>query len=210
MEFGEIQPLDGEQVKALLKLTEDTRNHALMLMAVVTGMRQGELFGLLWENVNLEAGAVNVQFSLEEVKGVQRLKTTKSKASRRMVKIPAVLVEALEEHRTIQMAEGNAASEYVFCDPAGGPIRKSNFLRRVWHPLRDKLKLPDVRFHDLRHTSATLLLSDGISPKVIQSRLGHSTIRLTLDRYSHVLPSMEDEAVGSFQTLLKAKESKVS
>lgn len=150
-------------------------------MAITTGARQGELFALQWSDVELDAGAIRIQHSLEEVKGVQRLKTTKSKSSRRLVRIPAVLVEALQEHRAGQMAEGNAASQYVFCDPTGGPIRKSNFLRRVWYRLRKAAGIPDTRFHDLRHTSATLLLSGGISPKVIQSRLGHSTYRLTMD-----------------------------
>ena len=115
-------------------------------------------------------------------------------------------IEALAEHRTRMLANGWAAKDHlVFCDAEGGPIRKSNFARRYYKPLLKAAGVPTVRFHDLRHTSATLMLAAGVHPKIAQERLGHSTIAVTLDTYSHVLPEMDREAASTFDRLLKRK-----
>ncbi len=90
----------------------------------------------------------------------------------------------------------------VFNDTRGGPLRKSNLLRRSFAPLTKQAGLPAIRFHDLRHTTATLLLTQGVHPKIVQERLGHSQISLTLDTYSHVLPGMGREAAAKLDTLL--------
>jgi len=96
----------------------------------------------------------------------------------------------------------------VFCDTDGNPLRKSNLLRRSFFPLLEKAKVPRIRFHDLRHTAATLLLSQGVHPKVVQERLGHSQISLTLDTYSHVLPSMQKEATAKLDALFASLDAK--
>jgi len=99
------------------------------------------------------------------------------------------------------LAEG-LSSSYVFCDRTGGPIRKSNLTRRSFKPLLETAGLPNIRFHDLRHTAATLMLGEGINPKIVQECLGHSQITLTLDTYSHVLPSMQKEAAAKMNRVL--------
>lgn len=100
-------------------------------------------------------------------------------------------------------AEGRSVTEgYVFTDTVGGPIRKSNLRRRSFAPLLTRAKVPSVRFHDLRHTAATLLLSEGVNPKIVQEILGHSTVSMTLDVYSHVTPTMQREAAARMDALL--------
>jgi integrase len=100
--------------------------------------------------------------------------------------------------------EGHRDVPWVFCDTQGGPLRRSHFHERTFKPLLDEAGLPAIRFHDLRHTSATLLLSAGVHPKVVQERLGHSQISVTLDTYSHVLPTLQLEAAGKLDALLRA------
>lgn len=205
--YREITPLNAEQARALLKASESHRLHALFVLALQTGMRQGELFGLHWQDVDLERGTLTVRHTLEEIKGVLRLKEPKSKAGRRNIKLPKTSVAALWQHKAKMLAEGYAAVPWVFCDTDGKPLRKSNVERRVWKPIRAAAKLadgkpiPQIRFHDLRHTAATLLLLEGVHPKVVQERLGHAKISITLDTYSHVLPGMQDEAADKLNRL---------
>jgi integrase len=101
------------------------------------------------------------------------------------------------------MVEGLAGADRVFCNVEGGPLRRPDFHRRSFKPLLKRAGLPNIRFHDLRHTSATLMLGQGIHPKVVQERLGHSQISVTLDVYSHVLPTMQRDASDRLGTLLK-------
>ena len=100
-------------------------------------------------------------------------------------------------------AEGHGDVPWVFCDTAGGPLRRSHFHERTFKPLLVEAGLPPIRFHDLRHTSATLLLSAGVHPKVLQERLGHSQISVTLDTYSHVLPTLQPEAADKLDAVLR-------
>ena len=99
------------------------------------------------------------------------------------------------------LAEGLTASPWVFCDTQGGPIHKQNLVRRSFKPLLKEAGLPDIRFHDLRHTAATLLLAKGVHPKIVQERLGHSSINLTLDTYSHVMPTLQRDAADKLDEL---------
>jgi len=170
---------------------------------VTTGLRQGELFGLQWADVNLQTGMLAVRRTLIEVGGKLSFGPPKSKSGTRAIRLPAVAVEALTTHRAEMMRDGFAGASVVFCDTKGGPLRRSNFLRKYFKPLLERAGVPDVRFHDLRHTSATLMLADNIHPKIVQQRLGHSQIALTLDTYSHVLPSMDEAAAGTFDRLFK-------
>jgi integrase len=200
----EIHPLTIEQVVILMDAAHDDRLYALYVLAVGTGLRQGELLGLQWLDVDLVGGVLHVCHQLHEVNSgrlwLGDLKTAKAK---RRVDLPALAVEALREHRQRMLAEGHPHG-FVFCDTDGGPIRKSNLTRRSFHPLLRRAGLPHIRFHDLRHTHATLLLSQGVHPKVVQERLGHAVIGLTLDTYSHTLPSMGREAAAKLDDLLRA------
>ncbi len=120
---------------------------------------------------------------------------------KRAVALPRSAMDAIDGHRKRMASEGHT-SPLIFCDSDGGYIRKSNLLRRSFKPILKKAELPDIRFHDLRHTSATLLLVQGVHPKVVQERLGHSQISLTLDTYSHVLPTMQQDAADRMDLLL--------
>jgi integrase len=199
-----ITPLTAEQVHKLLKAAEKDRFHALYVLAVGSGLRLGEIFGLQWQHVDLKAQTLNVCQSLQELNGKLELCEPKTAKSRRRVDLPKSVVEALWKHKKRMLAEGHAAVPWVFCNGHGGPLRRSHFHRENFKPLLKKAQLPAIRFHDLRHTSATLLLSAGVHPKVVQERLGHSQISVTLDIYSHVLPTMQVEAAGRMDQLLKA------
>lgn len=203
----EIQPLTAEQVGALLAKAKGNRLDALYVVAVTTGMRLGELFGLQWSDVDLTAGAVFVRHSLQELNGKLTLGEPKTAKSKRRVELPAMTVDALHEHRKRQLAAGHLAAGYVFTNTEGNPLRRSHFHRGEFKPLLKAAKLPAIRFHDLRHTAATLLLLDGTHPEIVRDRLGHSKIGITIDLYSHVLPSMQKEAAGRLDRLLAVKAS---
>ncbi len=117
----------------------------------------------------------------------------KTARSRRLVVLPKIAIGALRAHKA-GLAVAQHPTALVFTDSRGGPLRKTNLLRRWYHPLIKKAGLPRCRFHDLRHTHATLLLSQGVHPKVVQERLGHASVTMTLDTYSHVTPSLQAEA----------------
>jgi integrase len=201
----EMKAYTPEQVQQLLKAAEGHRLEALFLLAVTGGLRQGELFGLHWPDIDLEGDSVSVQRTLEELRGRFRLAEPKSAKIRRQVQLPRVAVGALRRHRARMEAEGRLEGP-VFCDTHGGWLRKSNFLRQVFKPLLRRAGLPEVRFHDLRHTHATLLLAQGVHPKVVQERLGHSQISLTMDTYSQVLPTIQKEAAAKLDGLFGTDE----
>jgi integrase len=207
-----------QEVAFLLSAAEGHRLEALIVLAVCTGMRQGELFGLQWPDIDLDERSVFVQRQLEEVNGKLALTEPKSAKGRRRVELPVFAVDALLRHKALMLAEGYLEGP-VFCDTQGGWLRKSNFIRQVFRPLIRKanehacrqaaekgekpVRLANIRFHDLRHTAATLLLAQGVHPKVVQERLGHSQISLTLDTYSHVLPTMQKEAAAKLDGLFR-------
>jgi integrase len=145
-----------------------------------------------------------VQHTLSEVQGQIELAETKTAKGQRHVDLPHVAVRELIEHRDRMAAECHGA-DWVFCAGEGGPLRKSNVRRRSFLPLVRKAGVPVIRFHDLRHTAATLLLAQGVHPKIVQERLGHSQIAMTLDTYSHVLPSMQRDAADKLDALFAVK-----
>lgn len=197
----EIQPLAAEQVAALLAEAIGNRQEALYVVAVTTGMRMGEIFGLQWGDVDLAAGSIYIRRSLQERNGKLTLAEPKTKKSKREVVLPRMAVDALHEHRKRQLAAGRLATGYVFTNTEGGPLRRSHFHRADFKPLLRLAKLPEIRFHDLRHTAATLLLVEGVNPKIVAERLGHSKVGITLDLYSHVVPSMQKDAAARLDRL---------
>jgi integrase len=205
----EIQPLDGEQVAKLLCAAEGDRLEAIFVLAVATGLRFGELAGLQWSDVDLDAGAITVRRTLSEVNGNLKLAEPKTKKSRRRVELPAIAVDALCDHRKRMLAEGHFAQGQVFVNSKGRLLRRSHFRDQQFLPLLKRAGLPTVRFHDLRHTAATLLLCEGVHPKIVQERLGHSQISVTLDTYSHVLPTMQRDAADRLDTMFKAGADKL-
>jgi integrase len=193
---GKAKDADGNQI-------EPDSFYSLYVTAITTGMRLGEILGLQWDDVDLVAGTIAVQHNLILTEGNgYELAEPKSDSGRRLIELPKVAITALHEHRKQMLSDGLAASKYVFCDSKGGYLRQSNFIRRNYKPLLKRANVREIRFHDLRHTSATLLLLQGEHPKVVQERLGHSRISMTLDTYSHVLPSMQKDAAEKLNRLL--------
>lgn len=203
---ADIMPLTAEQVDALLAAARGDRLEALYVLAVTSGMRLGELLGLQWSDVDLKGRAIMVQHSLQELKGKLSLAEPKTARGRRRIDLPQMAIDALIRHRAQRLKEGLAGVPWVFPNLSGGPWRRSHLHFKEFKPLLSLAGLPDIRFHDLRHTSATLLLSQGVHPKVVQERLGHSQISVTLDTYSHVLPTMQVEAAGKFDQVLRKRK----
>jgi integrase len=206
----EMQTLSKEQAGAFLKAARDDRWYALWALLLGSGLRLGEALALKWDDV--EGGTLQVRRSLTwTVKGADPawvLQAPKTDKSRRSVALPAFVVEALRAHRVAQAKERLLLGEeyvdggFVFATFVGTPIRPSNVLRRSFKPILAAAGLPNIRIHDLRHTCATLLLAAREHPKVVQERLGHASIALTLDLYSHAVAGMQEEAATKLEAML--------
>jgi integrase len=201
VEQVEMLVLSPEQVTTFLEHAALDPLHYLYLMALSTGMREGELFALEWKDVDFDSHAVTVQRTLENRKGALRTKPPKTKNAYRRIDLPEAMVDALLEHRRRAVAEGMATAP-VFHDERGGWLRISNVGRRSLKPILERAGLPRIRFHDLRHTHATLLLVSGVNPKVVSERLGHASVEFTLKTYSHVLPTIQKDAAAKLNKLL--------
>jgi len=205
----DMKTLSPQQARRFLESAQGHRYEALFVLALTTGMRQGELLGLRWEDVDPEAGTIRVQRSLQRTKDGFVLTEPKTKRSRRQIELTELAVDALERHRINQTAEKLLNESYwhqqrlVFTNTTGGPIESSHLLRHCFHPLLKRAGVPQIRFHDLRHTAATLLLGQGVHPKIVSEMLGHSSIAITLDLYSHVTPTMQQQAVTAMETALR-------
>jgi integrase len=198
----EVRALSPKEVHRLLEAARGDRFEALYVLAVTTGLRQGELFGLRWNDIDLRRRALGVQRAIVDVNGHVEIVQPKSAKGRRRVELPDLAVQAIRDHRA-RLRVAPHPEAWVFSDGRGGSVRKNNFTRRSWYPLRDRAGFGEVRFHDLRHTAASLLLSAGVRPKIVQERLGHSTVALTLDVYSHVLGSLQRDAAEQLDEILK-------
>jgi integrase len=217
----EMKVWDREQVHCFLEPAKQDRLYAMYILALDSGMRQGELFGLQWPDVDFARGCIFVQRSLEEINGKLRLKETKSAKGRRRIDISRYTLDALNSHRQRMLAEGiDVKGGAVFVDQQGGMLRKGNVLRRsFWTTIslandtavkeaQEKgggtvpALLPVIRFHDLRHTMATLLLKADENVKVVSERLGHAKIQLTLSTYTHCLPCMQKRAAEKMDSIL--------
>lgn len=205
----EIRPLTSEQALALFEAASGDRLEALYVLAVATGLRQGELLALKWEDVELEEAVLRVQRTLTRSGGKVAIGPPKTANSRRSVGLTSRAVEALRAHLSRQLEEmEEMGSLYrpgglVFANEVGGIVNPSNLRNRRFKPLLRRARLPEIRFHDLRHTCATLMLTQNVNPKIVSEMLGHSSISVTLDTYSHVLPSMRDNAVRALEEALK-------
>ena len=180
-------------MRKLLEAVRGDKLEALYVLAITTGMRSGELLQLRWEDVDLQARTLQVRLRRTVVNG--RIEPPETMKGRRSIRLSRTSVGALRQHERV--------SEWVFCSRAGTSISVHNLHNRSWKPLLRKADLPlDTRFHDLRHTCATLLLTRGVHPKIVQELLGHSSISITLDTYSHVLPNMQEKAVEAMEDVL--------
>jgi integrase len=203
-----MRTLSPEESRRLLETACGDRLEALYVLAVTTGMRQGELLGLKWQDVALEAKTLRVRRTLTRHGGKIALGEPKTKKSRRTIHLTDAAVQALKAHLNHQLEEiGQLGDAYqdqglVFTTQVGTLINPTNLRKRSFAPLLNKTGLPYIRFHDLRHTCATLMLAVGTNPKVVQETLGHANVSVTLDIYSHLLPNMQDEVAEKINELL--------
>src|SRR5215213_6874065 len=192
----EMHPLSPDEARKLIEAVRGDKLEALYILAVHTGMRQGELLALKWEDVDLNEGVIRIRRTLVRSGGRISLGEPKTKGSRRTVYLTGAAVEALQAHLEQQLEDierlGDLYRDHglVFTSGVGTLINPSNMRRRSFKPLLQRVGLPQIRFHDLRHTCATLLLSRNVHPKYVQELLGHATVAITLDTYSHVIPGM--------------------
>jgi len=199
---------------SFLEAAKDHPNRALFILALATGMRRGELLGLKWRDINFAIGTLQIHRILTRVptkvpgKGFVEAEPKTEKSRRNIILAPFAL-DVLKQHRARQLEAKLKAGpkweehDYVFCTSVSTHLNPD---RDVLFQLKKVLKqagLPDIRFHDLRHSAATLLLSMGVHPKVVQEILGHSQITMTLDVYSHVLPTMQQEAMDKLNDALQ-------
>src|SRR5215203_2076582 len=197
-EKPEIHPLTRVQARILLEAAskEDDRFEALYVVALHCGLREGELLGLKWEDVDLGAGTLAVRRTLSETRTGHKFELPKN-GKGRSVKLSQGAVEALKSHRARQNEErlkaGSLWQDYdlVFPTTIGTTMRRTNLTGRHFKPLLKKAELPAIRLHDLRHTCATILLMAGKHPTFVQELLGHASINITLDTYSHVIEGMD-------------------
>ena len=208
MRREEIHPLTPEQVKTLLEAARGDRLEALYVLAVHTGLRQGELLGLRWEDVDLDEGTLHVRRTLTSAKGGPVLSAPKTKGSKRSVKLSESAIDALRSHLQRQLEEIDRVGSLwrenglIFASETGEPLDRRSVTNHRFKPLLKRAGLPQIRFHDLRHTCATLLLGRNVNPKIVSEMLGHANIAITLDTYSHVLPNMQDHAVKAMEDAL--------
>ena len=196
----EIQMLTPDQIRSLLATAKGHRLEALAILAIATGARQGELFGLQWKDIDLDAGTVTIQRTLIEARGKLEFGEPKTARSRRRIDLPGYAVTALRAHRGRQTATPHP-TVLVFTDTEGNPLRKSNFTRRVWHRWLKSAELPRVKFHSLRHSHITALLADGGNLKAVAERVGHSRTSMTADVYAHAVEGMQQELAARLDRL---------
>lgn len=210
----EIQPLNMQQIRQFLAVIRGHRQEALFILALATGMRRGELLALKWQDLDLERGSLQVRRILTRIptklpgRGFEEAEP-KTDRGRRSIVLPYFVVDALKQHRLKQLEAklkvGPAWQDldYVFCTSIGTHLHPDRDVLVVLKLFLDKAGLPNIRFHDLRHSSATMLLGMKVHPKIVQEILGHSQIAITMDIYSHVLPTMQEEAMNKINDALQ-------
>lgn len=209
MRHEEMAILDEDQVHTLLDEVAGDRLEALIMLALATGMREGELIALRWRDVDLERGTLRVMRTLKRGYAGYQFGKPKTKRSQRIIGVPTTAITALRTHRVRQLEErfqvGDAwqDQDLVFCNEVGARLSLNRFDADGWFGrLLQRAHLPLVRFHDMRHTAATLLLARGVNVKVVSEMLGHSSIAITLSLYGHVLPHMQQQAAATMDDVL--------
>ncbi len=207
VEQYEINPLSPDEARAFLASVKGDRLEALYSVALTMGLRQGEALGLRWQDVDLDMGYVRVTKQLQRIDGTLQLVEPKTKRSRRTLALPSSIRTALVQHRDGQRDERTAAGErwidtgLVFTTTEGKGL-DGTAITKQFHSKLEQAGLPQRRFHDLRHSCATLLLVQGVSPRVVMDLLGHSQIGLTMNTYSHVIPDLRRDAAQRMEDLI--------
>jgi len=205
-ERKEMRCLTPAEANAFLSAARGDRWHALWELLTLSGLRPGEALGLKWADI--VGSAISVQRALVTAGDQWTVSEPKTRRSRRTVPLAGSTLKALQAHRRQQAEERLLAgqayqdNDFVFATANGSPLDIKNITARHFRRVLQAAALPTIRLYDLRHTAATLMLSAGVNPKVASERLGHSTIVLTMDIYSHVLPDMQQDAVDRVDRLL--------
>ncbi|HZS47014.1 MAG TPA: site-specific integrase [Blastocatellia bacterium] len=212
----EMQALSADQMIAFLQHAQKDCYALIFDIALATGMRPSEYLALQWKDIDFQDGSIQVRrtVSWDNIKDPQQtapawqFEETKSDNGRRSIPLPKTLLRKLQLHKTQQAAyrlkkgQKYANHDLLFATRSGNPISEYN-IRRNFKLILDKAGLPKtIRLYDLRHTCATILLAKGVNPKIVSERLGHSSIVLTLDTYSHVLPTMQKAAAEELEKVL--------
>jgi integrase len=204
----EMRTLDVDQTATMIGLARGSAIFVPILLGALCGLRRGEICALRWRNVDLGSGQLSVVASLEEVRGGVREKSPKNGRGR-TVALPPMLIAELRRHR-LQQAEWllrlgvRLTDDHYVCTREDGETVWPTSIGRAFQTFLGRHRLPKIRFHDLRHSHATHMLASNIHPKVVQERLGHSSIGITLDTYSHVLPGMQEDAAAKVDAVLQA------
>jgi integrase len=208
----ERRVLTPDEAVQFLQSAAVMQNGLIFEFALLSGMRPEEYLALQWADINFERGTATVRRALVRHKKSWSFQEPKTARSRRTVSLPSTLIQKLAKHRRSQAEQrlkvGNLwqANQLVFCSGTGTPLSVPNLTYRYFHPILEAAKLPRIRLYDLRHSCATLLLIAEENPKVVSERLGHSTVVLTLDTYSHVLPTMQQQAATKLEGMLYRNE----
>ena len=187
--------LTEDQAKKFLETVGNHRWYPIYVLAITTGMREGEILGLHWEDIDLKNEVISVVHTVNYIDGRSVLSQPKTKKSQRPVALAKLTIEVLKEIK-------DKDSGLVFTTSSGKPISHRNLLRH-YHASLEKASIKRMRFHDLRHTFATFLFRKKVHPKVVQSMLGHSTIAITIDTYSHIIPDIQEEAAKKIDEIFE-------
>jgi integrase len=209
---GEMQTVNTDQTAAMIEAARGTSIFIPILLGVLCGMRRGEICALRWRSVDLDSGQMSVVASTEQSRGGTREKEPKN-GKGRLIELPPLLVTELRRHR-IQQAEWllrlgiRLTEDHHVCLREDGASVWPSSLGRAFKRFMRRHKLPEIRFHDLRHSHATHLLAANVHPKIAQERLGHSNVSITLNTYSHVVPGMQRDAVAKVDAAIQAALNK--
>jgi len=199
VERREVVGLSPQDARQLLGALKNEPRYALYAVALASGLRLGELLGLRWKDVDLDTGTVHVRQAAQRMDRTTQFVEPKTRRSRRQFTLPASMVAVLRGHRVRQneqrLAIGRAWQDMglVFSNEIGGPLVGTT-VTNGFHAALARAGLPRMRFHDLRHGTASLLLAEGVPSRVVMERLGHSTIALTLGTYTHLIPALDQDA----------------
>lgn len=183
-----LNTLSEREANRFLQEVSYHRWYCIYLLALTTGLRQGEILGLHWNNIDFKNKKLYIVEAAQSVNGTIQISDTKTDDSNRSITLSKVTINALKTLKEKDNSDG-----LVFKTSNGTPISARNLLRH-FHKVLEEGEFTKLRFHDLRHTAATLMLKNGVHPKIIQEMLGHSSINVTLNTYSHVIPDMQREA----------------
>jgi integrase len=205
----EMRVWSASELRAFLTAERGSRFYALWLTLATTGMRRGEVLGLRWEDIDLEAQTISIRQTRVMTGYEPLLSTPKTRRGKRLVALDPATAAALKEHRRHQWQERLAAGSswqkagYLFTRDDGEPYHPER-VSKLFIQASKRAGLPRIRLHDLRHTYATLALGAGVHPKIVSERLGHANIGITLDTYSHCLPVLSEEAACRVAALVLA------